>query len=628
MRDIIKLIHGFSDGHFLLTLMLLISGVVLASEKNNFDTVPRPEHPKPQFYREQWLNLNGEWNFEFDFNLSGIEKDWHSDPSGFNKKILVPFCPESKLSRIEYTDFIPAVWYHRSFEIPEAWNGSRIFLHFGAVDYDCRVWVNGTLVGRHYGGSASFCFEISRTLNRGQNDVVVYAMDDIRSGIQPAGKQSDKSASYTIMYTRTTGIWQTVWLEARSQGFLESVQVTPDLDNSRFVLTPHIQGHKKGWIFKATLLSEDEKELCTFESAACNGIPVFIDIQDPRVWSPDDPYLYSLRYELIFENQIIDQVYSYAGLRKFHIEGNGFFLNNEPVFLRFVLDQGFYPNGIWTAPSEEDMIADIERSLAVGFNGARLHQKVFEERFHYWADKLGYLTWSEFNDWGLKIDSPRAMLNLQREWCEVVARDVNHPSIIAWVPTNERSAPDMEVYRQNLQETVNLTRAIDPCRPVNDASGFVHVDTDIFSVHDYDQNPHTFRERYDSLSLEKSRAFICYPEKSVPYNNQPYVVDEYGGTTWNDFYASSKPMDSFLAWEWAYGKTSEMVEDHIEGLTSILLNNAHIAGFCYTQLYDIEYERNGIYTYNRTIKFNQKRLKEIFGAPAAIEKKIKNLPDE
>ncbi|HUV64786.1 MAG TPA: hypothetical protein VMW24_12875, partial [Sedimentisphaerales bacterium] len=362
--------------------------------------IPRPEHPKPQFQRDTWMNLNGQWNFAFDFNEVGVERGWAKDPSGFDKKITVPFCPESKLSGIQYTGFIPAVWYHRTFTVPGQWDKERIFLHFGAVDYDCRAWVNGTAVGRHYGGSASFCFEISAALRQGQNDLVVCALDDVRSDVQPSGKQSQRLESQGVMYTRTTGIWQTVWLEARPQDFIESVRIVPDLDNSCFVLTPLIKNSRRNLGFRATLLSADGKRLSSVRGSSAGGVAHVVEVKNPRPWSPSDPYLYKLRFELTEGNRVVDSVNSYAGLRKFHIEGNKFYLNNKPIFLRHVLDQGFYPDGIWTAPSDADLKADIERSMAVGFNGARLHQKVFEERFHYWADRLGYLTWGEFCDWG------------------------------------------------------------------------------------------------------------------------------------------------------------------------------------------------------------------------------------
>jgi len=583
--------------------------------------IPRPEHPKPQFYRDRWINLNGEWNFAFDFGVSGIEKGWHKDPSQLDKKIVVPFCPESKLSGINYTDFIPAVWYHRTVKIPENWNGSRVFLNFGAVDYDCRVWMNGTLVGRHYGGSASFSFEITNQLTRENNDIVVFVTDDIRSGNQPSGKQSNQLEHYSCFYTRTTGIWQTVWLESRPNAYIESVKIIPDLDNSRFVLTPVIENYTKDMIFKATLMTNKGKEINSFMSSSANGIPLFMDIDNPKPWSPENPFLYKLKFELIKGNKVVDKVKSYAGLRKFHIEGNKFYLNNKPIFLRLILDQGFYPDGIWTAPTDNELKADILRAMNIGFNGARLHEKVFEERFHYLADSLGYLTWGEFYDWEIKSENHLGMNNLMREWYEVVKRDLNHPSIIAWTPYNERAETNVESNRRVVQETVDVTRAIDPTRPVNDASGYVHVDTDIFTVHDYDQNPKTFAERYDSLSVAKNCAFICHPELSVPYTGQPYVVDEYGGTHWSIAFSKQKPDPGDRVWEWGKGKQAEVIENLIEKLTKILLENPNVSGFCYTQLTDVEQEINGIYTYDRKLKYNATRLKKIFGAPAAVEEK-------
>jgi len=452
MKNIIS-INRILTCYLILSTFLFVSNTVMAWTSEGNDKIPRSEHPKPQFYREQWLNLNGEWNFAFDFSLSGVEKGWPKNPSGLDKKILVPFCPESKLSGIGYTDFIPAVWYHRNFTIPKEWDGSRVFLHFGAVDYDCRAWVNGTLVGRHYGGSASFAFEVTNAPKSGENDIVVCAVDDIRSGNQPSGKQSNKLESYSCFYTRTTGIWQTVWLEARPSSFVESVRVIPDLDNHRFVLIPVFNNYKQDLVFKATLMSNEGIEICSINSSSGNGVPLTINIQDPKIWSPADPYLYKLKYELLDRNQVIDQVNSYAGLRKFHIEGNKFYLNNKPVFLRLVLDQGFYPDGIWTASSDQELKADIERAIAVGFNGARLHQKVFEERFHYWADNLGYLTWGEFYDWEIKSTNHQGIRNLQREWYEVVLLDLNHPSIIAWTPFNERAEATIDSIRRAVQET-------------------------------------------------------------------------------------------------------------------------------------------------------------------------------
>jgi hypothetical protein len=265
--------------------------------------------------------------------------------------------------------------------------------------------------------------------------------------------------------------------------------------------------------------------------------------------------------------------------------------------------------------------------MAAGFNGARLHQKVFEERFHYWADKLGYLTWGEFADWGRthSFGNPQGVLNLEREWRDVLLRDRNHPSIVAWTPLNETrgaARDNYEPYSRSVKSLVLITRALDPTRSINDASGYVHVLTDIFTVHDYDQNPETFRERYAGVSPDSTEdAFVRFPEVSVPYEGQPYVVDEYGGTFWTNDYVNHPEKAGKGRNSWGYGKSREQVEDRIKALTDILLNHPHIAGYTYTQLTDVEQEVNGIYTYDRKPKFDIKRMKEIFGAPAAIEKR-------
>lgn len=615
----------------MMTLVMLSSGKVLTAKTHITNgPIPRPEHPKPHFQRDAWLNLNGQWNFAFDFDLSGIEKGWPSKPLGLDKKITVPFCPESKLSGIEYTDFIPAVWYHRTFSIPQDWKDNRIFLHFGGVDYDCRAWINGRLVGRHYGGVASFSFEITDALRKGKNDLVVYVIDDVHSGVQPLGKQSRARRPGGIVYTRVTGIWQTVWLEARPHSFIESVRVVPDLDNSCFFVIPVIERYRCGVIFLVTLFSAEGKKVASVRSSSASGVPVMLKIKKPRLWSPADPYLYKLTLELLEKNRVVDMVNSYAGLRKIHIEGNKIFLNNKPIFLRLVLDQGYYPDGAWTAPTDEQLKADIERSMAVGFNGARLHQKVFEERFHYWADRLGYLTWGEFCDWGLsevhridKPSSPQAVRNHQREWREVVLRELNHPSIIVWTPFNETgdgARVNLEKQRRAIQETVDLTRALDPTRPVHDSSGHSHVDTDIYSVHDYEQDIDKFRQHYATLDpTQPGSIYRNDPDITAPYKGQPYVVAEYGGTYWTDEHPQKESIDESSGENWGYGKNTKLFMDHLEALTTIMTNNPNIAGFCYTQLYDIEQERNGIYTYGRKLKFNIERLKKIFQAPAAIE---------
>jgi len=401
----------------------------------------------------------------------------------------------------------------------------------------------------------------------------------------------------------------------------------PDLDGKRFIVTPTLSSYDPDVKIVAKLATHEGSSVTENSARAESGVPLILNVKKPRQWSPDDPYLYNLKLQLVKGKKLIDSVDSYAGLRKFHIEDNRLYLNNKPIFLRFVLDQGFYPDGIWTAPSDTALKGDIELSMAAGFNGARLHQKVFEERFHYWADMLGYLTWGEFADWGKthSFGNPQGTLNLEREWRDSVLRDRNHPSILAWTPLNETrgaASNNYEPYSRSVRSLYAVTKALDPTRPINDASGYVHVLTDIFTVHDYDQNPVTFKERYSTVDpAHPEDAFVRFPELSAPYLGQPYVVDEYGGTFWTKEYTGQPDKAGERRNNWGYGKTQRQVEDRIKALTDVLLDNPNIAGYTYTQLTDVEQEVNGLYTYDRKPKFDIKRMKKIFGAPAAIEKR-------
>lgn len=610
-------------------VLITLSTACHAKSSSGKQEIPRPEHPKPQFEREDWLNLNGEWSFAFDFELSGRQEGFAGRPTQWEQQILVPFCPESELSGIGYTEFIPAVWYHRTFEVPATWNAERVFLHFGGVDYESQIWVNGVMVGHHYGGAVSFSIDITESLEPGTNELFVYVQDDVLGGNQPLGKQSRNKNPSGITYSRVTGIWQTVWLESRPESHIESVHVIPNLDDSRFVLTPIIHNFHGNLTFKATLRTEKGKIVSEVQ-ASSSGLPVVLDVTDPRPWGPEDPYLYTLEYELIDHGQSVDFVVSYAGLRKVHVEGNTIFLNNKPIFLRLALDQGYYPEGNWTSPSDEALKRDIEIALAIGLNGARLHQKVFEERFHYWADKLGYLTWGEFPDWGLGIVhkvpvpvSPEGVANHKREWQEAILRDRNHPSIIIWTPFNETGGgarTNLELHRRAIQDVVDLTRALDPTRPLCDASGHSHVDTDIYGIHDYMNDEDIFTKRYAGVDVsDPESAWHTDFDIQLPYSGQPYIVAEYGGVFWEPDYPEREAVEKPWLKNWAYGWRSKEYVNHLKILTSVILENPNIAGFCLTQLYDIEGELNGLYTYDRKLKFRKRALKKIFAAPAAIE---------
>lgn len=579
--------------------------------------------------RRDWLNLNGIWTFSFDWGRSGMERGLQR-AKGFEREILVPFAPESELSGVGYKDFIETMWYHRRIEIPAAWADRKVLLHFGGVDYHCEAFIDGVSVGRHWGGSVSFTFDITRKVKPGAvHDLVLYVEDDTRSGIQPVGKQSQRYGSYACHYTRTTGIWQTVWLEAVSPYGLESFHLVPDLDNRRFIITPKYHAVKPGLSLRVRLYdnggvgigdqaaaigwaTEEElgTEIAQAQVTAVDGIPVVIGHEDLKAWAPGNPYLYPLVLEVVDAGgQVLDRVYSYAGLRKVHIEGNQVYLNNEPIFQRLVLDQGFYPDGIWTAPSDAALKRDIELAQAAGFNGARLHQKVFEERFHYWADRLGYLTWGESASWGCDVNTLEGARNFLSEWREIVVRDRNHPSIIAWSPFNETA--HMTNRRQHNRvhlDAYELTKSLDPTRPVNDASGYCHVKTDLWTVHNYTQDPAELK-RILTPDPEKG-VWRNFPDRESEYEGQPYLVDEFGGIKWIPPEREAYAPDS-----WGYGegpKTLEEFYTRLEGLVRAVIEQPHVAGFCYTQLTDVEQEENGIYNYDRTEKFDMERIRRIF----------------
>ena len=571
-------------------------------------SIPRAEHPKPQFQRDAWMNLNGTWTYRFDHGRSGREANWQAS-TGFGDTILVPFCPESSLSGVGYTDFIDEIWYHRTITIPEAWSGKDILLHFGAVDFECEAFLDGIPVGTHFGGTVSFTFDLTAQARPGREQhLVVRARDDTRSGAQPGGKQSHLLHSHGCHYTRTTGIWQTVWLEAVHPLGLDSIQIVPDVDAGRLLLTPSFRSHRPGCVLRAEA-ALGGKVVGEARTPAVPGGTLGLDLADIALWEPGNPSLYDLTLEVLDNETPVDRVASYAGLRKIHVEGNRVYLNNRPLYQRLVLDQGFYPDGIWTAPSDADLVRDIKLSLAAGFNGARLHQKVFEERFHYWADRLGYLTWAESSSWGGNPDDIGYARNFLSEWAEIVVRDRNHPSIITWTPFNEtRSFHDRRLHARTHVDAYRLCKALDPTRPVNDTSGYVHTFTDLWTVHNYEQDPAKLR-RILTPDEEKG-PWRNFPDIEPPYTGQPYLVDEYGGIKWN-------PADLERSGEsWGYGNTPQSLEEFIRrlrGLTDALLEQDFISGYCYTQLTDVEQEQNGIYFYDRAEKFDLANLRAIFG---------------
>lgn len=584
----------------------------LISAKLFSEDIPRPEYPRPEMVRTEWLNLNGEWYFAFDFSLSGEERGL-PEGEGFDHKIIVPFAPESKLSGIGFPDFIPCVWYKRSFTLPENWSGRKIFLHFEAVDYRATIWLNAKKVGEHEGGFTPFSFDITKFLNPGENILIVRAFDDTRSGRQPAGKQSTRFESYSCFYRRTTGIWQTVWLEPVSDIYIKKYKVFPDIDNKEAHILVFLNQTPEVGKVSLRVTAEAKKK---FEAAkkAAELVHFTVPLKDMKLWEIRSPYLYEMEIAFAREKNIEDRIHGYFGMRKIHARGNKIYFNNRPLFLRMVLDQGFYPDGIYTAPSWEDLKRDIEISKGLGFDGARLHQRVFERCFLYWADRLGYLVWGEFADWGLDLEKPESFLVFAKEWTEAVERDFTHPALIGWCPFNERWN---EQYPGVMENIFRLTKILDPSRLVIDSSAGYHVvSPDVYDSHNYEQEVGRFKEAFDGLLESPPRVFVNgRPERHAPYEGQPYFVSEYGGIWWNPGQQDEKA--------WGYGDRPKTPEEFIERyrkLTEALLFNSAVAGFCYTQLYDIEQEVNGLYTFDRKPKFDPEIFRRINQQQAAIEK--------
>ncbi|MBR5868891.1 MAG: beta-galactosidase [Clostridia bacterium] len=563
--------------------------------------MPRTDYPRPQWMRENWLCLNGEWNFAFDFGVSGEARGMVTGEE-YPLTITVPFCPESKLSGIGHIDFIPAVWYKKTVNLEEIPEGHAI-LHFGAVDYETKVWVNGIFCGSHRGGYTSFALDVTRALRVGDNTIVVFARDDQRSGKQATGKQSAEYKSYACSYTRTTGIWQTVWMEFVGEGYMASAKMEPHAADGVLDAIINLVGAKNGDKVRLTAQYDGRPVGSAEAMVVGDKATARLEVEEIHLWNPGAPELYDLTLELVRDGGVIDQVESYFGLRDVTLSNRALLVNGKPVFMRMILDQGFNPDGIYTAPEDAFLKRDIELSMDLGFNGARLHQRIFEERTLYWADKLGYLLWSEWIG-GVDCSDMQALPHNLPEWMENVNRDYNHPSVIGWCVFNE-TYHAMRLDENVTRTMYHVTKAMDPYRPVIDASGGVHYDTDMFDVHDYEQDPEKLAE-YLAPMLTDEKYFHSpigryrgnAPVRPEEYKGQPYWVSECGGTFRNPALANGED-------GWGYGdgpKTEEEFASRYEGLMEVLLSHPRVCGFCYTQLTDIEQEQNGLYFYDRSRK--------------------------
>ena len=566
--------------------------------------IPRSEYPRPDLVRRDWINLNGEWQFAEDHGESGRPRGMQKADAPdelFDLKINVPFCRESKLSGLAHTDFCDCVWYRKKVVIPDEWRDKRTILHIGACDWRTEVWVNGKSAGVHTGGYISFSFDITEKLVPGENVITICAEDHLRSGNQAAGKQSTLYFSHGCSYTRTTGIWQTVWLECVPQFYVKSMKIFPDTEDQSVAVEFSVRG---AGVLTAVASYEGKEEGRASTEVTGNSAVIKMHLDDLWLWEIGNGRLYDLH--ITFGEDEID---SYFGMRNVYSDDGYVYLNGRKIFQRLVLDQGFYPDGIYTAPTDDELIADIQRSIDCGFDGARLHQKIFEPRFLYHCDKMGYIVWGEHANWCMDIARPEAWSNFIPEWVECLKRDFNHPSIIGWCPLNETQKNQDDNF---LRALADVTRTFDPTRMYIDTSGWCHIDgvTDIMDNHDYEQDPGVFRARYEAMRDQDTPVDTRHSR----FAHTTRFVSEYGGIRW---------APEGTQFGWGYGNAPATGEEFIErfrGLTDALLDNSAIGGLCYTQLTDVEQEVNGLYTYDRRAKFDPAIFREILQRRSVIEK--------
>jgi beta-galactosidase/beta-glucuronidase len=575
------------------------------------------KHSNPQFQRDNFKNLDGQWDFgfqkaKFGFKFSTDEKRAIEirDKKAYTHKINVPFCVESELSGIQYKDFINMVWYRRTVQINK--DNNRVFLCFGAADHLTTVLVNGKLAGRHKGGYTSFRFDITDLCKDGENEIFVLCEDDVKNPFVIRGKQSEWKKSHACDYTRTTGIWQSVYIEYVPESHVKNFKIYPDHKNGLVTINFDLKGKEN---LSCEAFYDGKSVGKTVIENACGNEVLQIKLDETHLWEVGNGRLYDLN--ITFGE---DEVKSYFGLRNVRLDGYKFLINEKSVFQRLVLDQGFYKKGIYTAPSDEDLINDIKISMDLGFNGARLHQKVFDPKFLYYADQLGYIVWGEYANWGLDYSNPKSVDVFLNEWKEAMERDFNHPALIGWCPFNETwDYKKRKQYDPLLATVYDFTKAVDSTRPCIDTSGNFHVKTDIYDLHDYSYDVEFFKNNYDRFMTENylyEHVLNDNPGRQT-YRGEPVFISEYGGIKW----VSDESIKS-----WGYGedvKTPEEFADRYVGLTDVIVENYKMFGFCYTQLYDIEQEQNGLYTYDREKKFDEKiydRIRAVNTKLAAIEK--------
>lgn len=570
--------------------------------------IPRDEYPRPNFRRGEWMCLNGEWDFSFEEET-------------FDQKIVVPFASETTLSGIHDTSFHKTVWYRRMFTLPDTAGGKQILLHFGAVDYICDVWVNDIPVCHHIGGQTSFSANITEAVHIGGEDsIVVKAFDDYTDLEMPRGKQFWEEESRGIFYTRTTGIWQTVWLEIVDPVYIENCYITPCFDECAVRFEYQLSNENvqrlqitvtfEGALAAETIVTSTSKKGSVTLQLDQIGLQKW-NFQEDMAWTPENPRLFDVTFSLYQNERLCDRVESYFGMRKVSIENGRFLLNNREYYQKLVLDQGYWEESLLTAPSDAAFIRDIELTKAMGFNGVRKHQKVEDPRYLYHADRMGLLVWGEIGS--AYVYSREYAHRMYSEWIEAVERDYNHPCIVAWTPLNE-SWGVQEIRTSSLQQAhsaamVYMTKSLDSTRVVIDNDGWEHTCGDVLTIHDYSSQKEQLQEHFADLEhiLAQNPGGRGLFAQGYSYQGQPIMVTEFGGVR----YAPQTD----IARSWGYCDTASADEfaQKVTELTKALLNAPLVQGYCYTQLTDVETEQNGLLTYHREPKLPLDTIRSMNG---------------
>ena len=578
-------------------------------------------YPRPQLVREQWESLNGSWKFLFDNTFT------YSQPDEINTwpfQIEVPFPPESKTSGVGDRGFHRACWYEREFHIPVidddggeiGMSKSQVLLHFGAIDYFSRVWVNNLLVATHEGGHTPFTANITFALNTSGHQVVtVMAEDDPQDLSKPRGKQDWQLDSHAIWYSRTTGIWQTVWMERVTETYVKNIRWTPHMEEFSIQFEASICNfnHQDLWLdvvihHGARLSASDSYQVLDAQTdrRIILSDPGIDDFRNELLWSPERPTLLDAEITLRNGTQVLDRFNSYTALRSVNILRDRFMLNGRPYMLRMVLDQGYWPDTLLTAPNDEALRRDVELAKAMGFNGVRKHQKIEDPRYLYWADKLGLLVWEEMPS--AYRFTRNAINRTIKEWTEVIERDYSHPCIIVWVPFNESwGVPELTSIREHrhaVEALYHLTRSLDATRPVIGNDGWESSATDIIGIHDYDASPQQLQNRYgteantDLLFDRRRPGGRILTLDGYPHRGQPIMLTEFGGIA----YAKGHQPGVTQTWGYSFAADDVDFKKKYKGLLEVVSSTPLFSGFCYTQFSDTFQEANGLLCADRTPK--------------------------